>query len=86
VAKKDTYSVHTKKGDVYSVLKYDTLGEATGVYTVMATPSGYTCDCPAGQRGICRHREMVILFKSEGMIDNPNVQYNYDKPEWIVRK
>jgi hypothetical protein len=86
MAKKDTYSVHTKKGESFSVLKYDALGEATGVYTVMSTPSGYTCDCPAAVRGTCRHREIVQLFRQEGMIDNPSVRYNYDNPEWIIRK
>jgi hypothetical protein len=86
MAKKDTYSVHTKAAEVFSVLKYDALGEATGVYTVMSSPNGFQCDCPAASRGTCRHREMVQLFKHEGFVDNPHVRYNYDNPEWIIRK
>lgn len=96
MAKKDTYSVHYQKqklldqfrgdriyGDEYAVIKYDDLGAETGVYHVVMSTLGDMCDCPASQRPTCRHREMVYIFKDQGMMDKEDVRYSYDAHQWV---
>jgi hypothetical protein len=95
VAKKDTYSIHYQRqklldqfrgdrifGDEYAVIKYDQLGVEGGIYHVVCSTLGDMCDCPAGQRETCRHREMVYIFKDAGMMDRETARYNYDTKQW----
>jgi hypothetical protein len=96
MAKKDTYSVHSKgkkvlddfrgdriTGDVFAVIKYDAMGGEAGAYNVITSTIGDRCDCPAGQKQTCRHREMVYIFKEQGELDSQTARYSYDTQAWV---
>ena len=59
--------------------KFDELGAPVATHTV--DPSGRFCDCPAGTRPDCRHRQMLQAFAAEGRIDS-GWFYNPDEEEW----
>lgn len=40
------------------------------------------CDCPAGQRPMCRHREMLPAFIRRGKV-NSDWMFDYDRGGWV---
>ena len=71
----------------YRVAKYRKTSASLGIeessYTVSrnALANYMFCDCFAGNKGTCRHREMVCIFEDAGEI-NTGRQYDYDKKKW----
>jgi hypothetical protein len=60
------YNCHTD-GDGYRITKFDRDGEVESTYLTTDT----TCECPAGHRHTCRHRQMLPMFRARGLIDSP---------------
>lgn len=44
--------------------------------------SGRTCDCPAGVRPTCRHRQMLPRMLTAGIADSP-AMYDHDGDQFI---
>lgn len=64
-------------GDIYRISKFND-GEVESSYLT----DGEACDCPAGQRRVCRHREMLPLFIRRGAV-NSGWQLDYDRGGWV---
>lgn len=64
-------------GDLYRISKFND-GNVESSYLT----DGSACDCPAGQRRVCRHREMLPLFIRRGAI-NSGWQLDYDRGGWV---
>lgn len=65
-------------GDQYRISKFNEHGEVLSSY--LCTES--ECDCPAGQRRMCRHREMLPLFIRREAI-NSHWWLDYDRGGWV---
>lgn len=44
--------------------------------------NGSACDCWAGQKW-CRHKQMLVLFKKEKLVDSRKY-FNFDKKTWLT--
>lgn len=64
-------------GDLYRISKFND-GNVESSYLT----DGSACDCPAGQRRVCRHREMLPLFIRRGAV-NSGWQLDYDRGGWV---
>lgn len=64
-------------GDQWRITKFDEDMNVQASY--LCTES--FCDCPAGQRPMCRHREMLPAFIGRGAIGN-GWFLNYDEGGW----
>lgn len=64
-------------GDQYRITKFDD-GEPTSSYLTTLTE----CDCPAGVRPNCRHREMLPYFIAREAV-NSTWWYDYDRGGWV---
>lgn len=67
-------------GDEYRITKFDE-------HYVPVEGSSYLCthkecDCPAGQRPMCRHREMLPKFIARDKV-NTGWMYDYDRGGWV---
>ena len=65
-------------GDQYRITKFDSDMNVESSY--LCTPS--ECDCPAGVRPTCRHREMLPRFLHRGHIGDEWF-YDYDRGGWV---
>ena len=65
-------------GDLYRITKFDTDANPEGSYLT----DGIECDCPAGVRPTCRHRQMLPLFKASPAT-NGEAFFNFDTSTWI---
>jgi hypothetical protein len=65
-------------GDEYRITKFDSDMEVISSYLCTTTE----CDCPAGSRPSCRHRQMLPSFISRDMIDKPWL-YDFDRGGWV---
>lgn len=74
------YNCH-HDGDQYRITKFDSLGEVQSSY--LCTES--ECDCPAGNRDTCRHRQMLPLFIHKGAIDT-HWFYDFDRKGWVMNE
>lgn len=90
MSKNEIYTVRSLDDNNWTVHKntadFDK-AEGTGSYTVTRTPITdnrfmWTCTCFAGSKDTCRHRKMVPLFISQGLV-NSNTYYHFDKDKWI---
>jgi hypothetical protein len=63
--------------DGYRITKFDSDMNVESSYHCTDT----TCDCPAGQRPMCRHREMLPAFIGRGAVDK-GWFLNYDEGGW----
>lgn len=61
-------------GDQYLITKFDRHGEVESSYLC----DHGQCQCPAGVRDTCRHRQMLPMFLEEGLV-NTNLFLNWDK-------
>src|SRR5437868_4986457 len=61
----------------YRITKFDTDMNVQSSYICTET----TCDCPAGVRPMCRHREMLPAFIARGAVGN-GWFLNYDEGGW----
>lgn len=71
------YRIDPSDGSDFIVHKLDVDLNPKAVYHI----TGKTCDCPAGHRPICRHRQMLMEFKDLGRIGTGWL-YDYDYDEW----
>jgi hypothetical protein len=60
------YHLRSGKAGSYRITKLDEDYQIESSYTV----SKHECDCPAGTRPTCRHRQMLPFFLAKGHIDN----------------
>lgn len=65
-------------GDQYRITKFDTHYEAESSY--LCTES--ECNCPAGVRPSCRHRQMLPKFLARDMIGK-NFFFDFDRGGWV---
>lgn len=65
-------------GDQFRITKFDADMNVESSY--ICTPS--ECDCPAGVRPTCRHREMLPRFLHRGHIGDEWF-YDYDRGGWV---
>jgi len=71
-------------GEQYHVIKYNQIDMESGLYTVTLSEIANLCDCPAGQKPTCRHRELVETFIKKKYVDRNDVRYNFDKKEFTI--
>jgi len=64
-------------GDQYRITKFDD-GEPSSSYLCTETE----CECPAGVRPMCRHREMLPRFIHRAAV-NTGWWYDYDRGGWV---
>lgn len=64
-------------GDQYRITKFND-GQPESSYLTTLTE----CDCPAGVRPMCRHREMLPHFLHRNFV-NTGWQYDYDRGGWV---
>jgi hypothetical protein len=65
-------------GDQYRITKFDEHQNVESSYLCTTEE----CECPAGHRRQCRHREMLPLFIRRGAI-NSGWQLDYDRGGWV---
>lgn len=63
-------------GDQYRITKFVD-GEPEGSYLVTLE----NCDCPAGERNTCRHRQMLPRFIDRGAV-NTGWMWDHDRGGW----
>lgn len=68
-------------GDNYRITKFDDLGNPESSYLV----DHETCQCPAGERHTCRHREMLPLFLKRNAV-NTFWFYDFDRGGWVTNE
>ena len=71
------YSCH-HSGDQYRISKFDDDMNVQSSYLCTETE----CDCPAGVRPICRHREMLPKFIQRQHV-NDEWFFDYDRGGWV---
>ncbi len=65
-------------GDQYRVTKFDTDMNVESSYLT----DGRECDCPAGVRPTCRHREMLPKFLQRQHVGDEWF-YDFDRGGWV---
>jgi hypothetical protein len=67
-----------ENGHGYEITKFDEDLNPEGHYTVALR----TCECKAGGRPTCRHREMLPLFQGTGRV-NTGWFYEFEDGKWF---
>ncbi len=62
----------------YRITKFDTDLNPEGSYLV----SDEACECPAGVRPTCRHRQMLPKFLARDAVDQP-IYYAFEEDVWL---
>ncbi len=65
-------------GDQYSITKFDAHMNVESTYLCTLEE----CNCPAGQRPTCRHREMLPKFITRGAIGT-EWMFDFDRGGWV---
>lgn len=65
-------------GEQWRITKFDNGGNVDSSYLC----THKECQCPAGQRAMCRHREMLPKFIARGAV-NVNWMFDYDRGGWV---
>ena len=67
----------------YTIVKFENsfLLPTRDVYTVRVYGNTLNCDCPAGRRPSCKHRDMIKIFQDRDAI-NKMMFYTYETGEW----
>ena len=65
-------------GDQYRITKFDSDLNPESSYLCTSTE----CECPAGVRPTCRHREMLPLFITHEHVGD-GWMYDYDRDGWV---
>lgn len=74
------YNCH-HDGDQYRITKFNELGEPESSYLCTETE----CECPAGVRPTCRHRQMLPKFLAREAIDSYWF-YDFDRGGWVTNE
>ncbi len=76
-----TYLYNCKhSGDEYRITKFNEHFEVEGNSSYLCTTS--ECECPAGVRPVCRHREMLPKFLNRNHIGDEWF-FDYDRGGWV---
>lgn len=67
------------EGSSYRVTKFD--NDLNVESTYLCTES--TCECPAGHRHTCRHRQMLPRFLAKPGADRGQWLYDFDRSHWV---
>lgn len=65
-------------GNEYRITKFDSLGNVESSYLCTLSE----CQCPAGVRPTCRHRDMLPKFIQRGAVDT-GWQLDWDRGGWV---
>lgn len=65
-------------GDQYQITKFDEHMNVESSYLCTEAE----CNCPAGHRRMCRHREMLPRFIQRGHV-NSSWMFDYDRGGWV---
>lgn len=65
-------------GDEFRITKFNNNMDVESSYLCSFTE----CDCPAGVRDTCRHRQMLPKFVARKAVDSPWF-YDYDRDGWV---
>ena len=65
-------------GDLYRITKFNDDMNPEGSYLT----DGHECDCPAGVRPTCRHRQMLPRFIDKGHVGDEWF-FDYDRGGWV---
>jgi hypothetical protein len=68
------YNAKSQMPSEFVVTKFDDDLNVESSYLLLSTPEGLVCECPAGVRPSCRHRDMLPLF----------VKYNRVNSNWVL--
>lgn len=71
-----------KTPDGYRMVKFDDLWNVDSVYNISYRRGHFFCDCMAGNKPDCRHRQMVPIFCTHKAV-NSGKFYCYDTKEWL---
>lgn len=74
------YNCHTD-GDQWRITKFNELGDVESSYLCTETE----CECPAGQRQTCRHRQMLPKFINREAV-NTFWFYDHDRGGWVMNE
>lgn len=74
------YNCH-HDGDQYRITKFNELGEPESSYLCTTDE----CDCPAGVRPTCRHRQMLPKFLAREAVDSYWF-YDFDRGGWVTNE
>jgi hypothetical protein len=74
------YNCHTD-GDQYRITKFDSLGNVESTYLCSETE----CECPAGHRPSCRHRQMLPKFLERNAV-NSFWFLDWDRKGWVTNE
>ena len=70
-----------KTPDGYRMVKFDDLWNVDSVYNISYRRGHFFCDCMAGNKPDCRHRQMVPIFCKHRAV-NSGKFYCFDTGEW----
>lgn len=77
------YNCRTE-GPNYRVVKFDNDLNLETIYTLRRGYSGkYYCNCFAGNRDTCRHREMLAGFIKHNVVDSKYF-FDYENWRWVT--
>jgi hypothetical protein len=66
-------------GDQYRITKFDEdMNPIVSYHTTLSA-----CDCPAGERETCRHRQMLVHFLEKPGSINSMWFWNHDRKGWV---
>lgn len=68
------YNVKSQMPNEFVVTKFDDDLNVESSYLLISNSDGLVCECPAGVRPSCRHRDMLPLF----------VKYNRVNSGWVI--
>lgn len=71
------YSCKTSDGS-YRLTKFD--NDLNPEASYLTSPEA--CECPAGVRSTCRHRQMLPEFIAQDAVDSP-MMYDFERREWV---
>lgn len=74
------YNCH-HDGDQYRITKFNELGEPESSYLCTETE----CECPAGVRPSCRHRQMLPKFLAREAVDSFWF-YDFERGGWVTNE
>ena len=65
-------------GDQYRITKFDEdMNPIVSYHTTLSA-----CDCPAGERETCRHRQMLARFLERGYVNQPFF-WDHERGGWV---
>jgi hypothetical protein len=73
------YSVRSNGEAEFTITKFDNDLNPEATYAL----SLHECDCPAGHRPTCRHRQMLPIFLARDAVDS-GAFYDFEGKQWFA--